>query len=553
MERREGPSLGATVITGLSLENYRCWRSLPWLRFAPVTGLFGPNGAGKSAIFELLVLCKGTVESSERSAPLDLRALARLGQDGASFSDLVFGRGQRQLLAWEIDWTLPKELVFPEGLAGVWDAGVRDVRVRDAGVGAWPGSGARDASGPGVLGAGAGRRGGGGDDPDRKRLQGGEGEDGAPAALAEGDEGTRGERGGEQPRRARELRFRCEVRRHGQRGAMAVRRLRYGLAGCEVGLTEQERHGSYEVVVAPPGALGLGPWEGLEGPVGSPVKSYGFPAELVARWRGAAVFGALALAYERLFEQVYHLGPHRVGAPRDVRPLGGAPGTVGPQGERAVEVLLALSALGEPVPLRRGARGVPPDQWVSAKLAELGLADSLSLVELSKGSAVYQARVRQSAGPEVALADAGLGVRQVLPLLVLLLAAPARSTLLLEHPDACLHPAVQARLADVLLETARTRRLQVVLESHSEHLLQRLLRRVADGAVPPGDVALHRCVLGPDGAAQAVPLELNELGHVDNWPEGFFGDPLGDALAISEASSRRKSRLARARRRRPAR
>ena len=60
---------------------------------------------------------------------------------------------------------------------------------------------------------------------------------------------------------------------------------------------------------------------------------------------------------------------------------------------------------------------------------------------------------------------------------------PEGSTVLMEQPEIHLHPAVQSGLADVMLNVAGARNVRIILESHSEHLMRRLQRRVAENKV----------------------------------------------------------------------
>ena len=85
-----------------------------------------------------------------------------------------------------------------------------------------------------------------------------------------------------------------------------------------------------------------------------------------------------------------------------------------------------------------------------------------------------------SSSVTTSLTDVGFGVSQVLPVLVLLYYVPEGSTVLMEQPEIHLHPAVQSGLADVMLSVADVRNVQIVVESHSEHLMRRLQRRVAE-------------------------------------------------------------------------
>ena len=137
------------------------------------------------------------------------------------------------------------------------------------------------------------------------------------------------------------------------------------------------------------------------------------------------------------------------------------------------------------------------------------------------------------------LTDVGFGASQVLPALVLLYYVPEGSIVLLEHPEIHLHPSAQSGLADVILAAAGDRKVQVIVESHSEHLLRRLQLRVAEGLAAPEDVKLYFTSM-TEGAATLSDLELNEWGEIRNWPDNFFGDELGEISAIRIAGLERK-------------
>ena len=89
------------------------------------------------------------------------------------------------------------------------------------------------------------------------------------------------------------------------------------------------------------------------------------------------------------------------------------------------------------------------------------------------------------------------------------------------------HPLAQAALADVIIQAATHRKVQVILESHSEHLLLRLQRRIAEQAVSADDVKLYFCD-APRGVSTLTPLELDLFGNIRNWPDKFMGDAFGE-------------------------
>ena len=85
----------------------------------------------------------------------------------------------------------------------------------------------------------------------------------------------------------------------------------------------------------------------------------------------------------------------------------------------------------------------------------------------------------------------------------------------------------------------KQRNVQIIVESHSEHLLRRLQRRTAEEALSSKDVALYFCDI-QDGVSNLEELELNEFGEISNWPDDFFGDMLGDVIETMESGLNRQ-------------
>ena len=181
----------------------------------------------------------------------------------------------------------------------------------------------------------------------------------------------------------------------------------------------------------------------------------------------------------------------------------------------------------------------PLEQYVAQQLAEMGLLADLQVQEVREGSRIYQVWARhRGASTRVLLTDVGFGVSQVLPVVTLLYYVPEGSTVVLEQPEIHLHPAVQSALADVLIDAVQKRSIQVIIESHSEHLLQRLQLRIAEEKLAASDIALYFVDLDR-GVSGATQLEIDLLGYISNWPDGFFGDRLAEAVAMSEAAGAR--------------
>jgi predicted ATPase len=120
----------------------------------------------------------------------------------------------------------------------------------------------------------------------------------------------------------------------------------------------------------------------------------------------------------------------------------------------------------------------------------------------------------------------GVGVSQVLPI-VAQLALGSNDTVLLEQPELHLHPKAQADLGDLLVESVGLGK-QVIAETHSEHLLLRVLRRIRQGTLAPGDVSVLYVDAGDSGSS-VQELRLDSRGEfLDEWPNGFFEERIDE-------------------------
>ncbi len=120
----------------------------------------------------------------------------------------------------------------------------------------------------------------------------------------------------------------------------------------------------------------------------------------------------------------------------------------------------------------------------------------------------------------VNIADVGLGVSQVLPVLAALIVAEPGQLVYLEQPELHLHPRAQVALAQVLADAAK-RGVRVVTEMHSSLLLLTLQTLVAEGDLPPELVKLHWFTRREDGVTEVDSMDLDEAGTYGEWPEDF--------------------------------
>ncbi len=342
---------------------------------------------------------------------------------------------------------------------------------------------------------------------------------------------------------SRDLGFATEVREEGRR--MVVCRLEYRFAGHCFGMDLKAGNGtaegSYELF-AEPGDFQFSRRRGRPRKLPSPVKCYGFPDEVRANYQNAGFLADFELAFERFFGAVYYLGPLRETPQRQYVWSGGQPVDVGQRGERWVDALLASKERGQLISPGPRKHRITLEERVARHLRDLGLISSFAVRPVGEGSNLYQVWVRQSPlSSEVKITDVGFGVSQVLPVLVLCYYVPKGALILLEQPELHLHPSVQAGLADVLIDAVRTHEVQILVESHSEHLLKRLQRRIAEEQIAPSEVALYFCDL-QEGRSRLHPLQIDMFGSIQNWPPDFFGDPMQDIAATMRAETLRKMR-----------
>ena len=280
-------------------------------------------------------------------------------------------------------------------------------------------------------------------------------------------------------------------------------------------------------------------------PLSPPIKTHLFPDETRYFYQNADFLGDFEFAYEDLMDSIYYLGPLREYPRREYHWAGSSPDDVGQRGERTVDAILAATRDEEMRSLGYRRRRKTFQEMIAYWLNKLGLIHDFRLEEIAEGTNLYRAIVKTSRwSAPTALTDVGFGVSQVLPALVLLYYVPEGSTVLMEQPEIHLHPAVQSGLADVLLSVAEARDVQIIVERHSEHLMRRLQRRVAEEWVSSEDVKLY-FVSTSGRKTLASDLSLNEWGEIENWPENFFGDEMGEIAATTKASLTRKLEHAR--------
>ena len=226
-------------------------------------------------------------------------------------------------------------------------------------------------------------------------------------------------------------------------------------------------------------------------------------------------------------DSLYYVGPLREKPRRMYISTGETPSDVGTAGELGPAVLWSASET---------------SQFDSVKLAgwcsTMGLAVEIKLAAVQGGYFRVLVIDPHTKLP-VNLPDVGVGTSQILPVLIQGLMAPAGATLLLEQPEIHLHPKVQADLADFLIEVSQ-RGVAVIVETHSEHLITRIQRRIAEEACRQDAVALYYLKPSEEGS-KIFRVNINEFGQTPSPPEGFFEEGFEETFKFARAVGSRKA------------
>lgn len=274
----------------------------------------------------------------------------------------------------------------------------------------------------------------------------------------------------------------------------------------------------------------------LKGGQYAPERSIALPADAIAALdKDGQLAEDLSLAIRRELEGIHYLGPLRRRPERAYAWSRSRPGEVGSDGRAAIDALLASVLL-------RGDGQPDVLEGVSRWLSRMRLADRLEVRQQGR-SGRYELLVHRD-GVASNLRDVGIGVSQVLPVLVLAHFAPAGSTIMLEEPEIHLHPLAQLVLAELFVEVSQRRQVQFIVETHSEHLFRRMQTLVAAQKAGREAVALY-FVERNGGGAQLRDLALDDYGRVTVWPKDFFGDALGETREQARLMFERQQRTLR--------
>lgn len=247
------------------------------------------------------------------------------------------------------------------------------------------------------------------------------------------------------------------------------------------------------------------------------------------------------LGFERitdtLIDTIRYVGPLRA-EPHAVQSFSptGQPDDVGPRGEYAAVVFAAnrekVIEFWHPGTLN--VETATLEEAMDIWLRYLGVADHVSTKEAAVPGVAWRVRTTPKTGDRP-LHAVGVGVSQLLPILVSGLLSARKTILIYEQPELHLHERPQARLGDFFYGLTLLGK-QVLVETHSGILISQLrYRMVKDGQPARDAIAIYFIEQDENGDTEARPIQISQRGAIENWPDGFFDESFRQEDRITRA------------------
>jgi predicted ATPase len=173
-------------------------------------------------------------------------------------------------------------------------------------------------------------------------------------------------------------------------------------------------------------------------------------------------------------------------------------------------------------------------------LKTVGRVRLMPLRRMSPTARLYELRLKDiESGRWANFADVGFGIGQALPVLVEGLRTPPRGLFIVQEPEIHLHPDAQLAMGDYLVNLARTDRT-VIAETHSEPLILRIRKALAKGLLRPDQISVVYVAGRRSGSSLVSQLGMDELGQVQDWPQGFMEEVTRERLELLDEMAGQK-------------
>ena len=147
------------------------------------------------------------------------------------------------------------------------------------------------------------------------------------------------------------------------------------------------------------------------------------------------------------------------------------------------------------------------------------------------------------------MSDVGFGVGQVFPIVVEGVMMGNDETLFVEQPEVHLHPKMQGDLADFFIAQALSGK-QFIIETHSDHIINRLVRRVVEDGLDGDEVGIKDLVKiyfaeKKNGEVELNEVEVSDVTGIVDWPPDFFDQNINDREATVQVTLKKMQRMVR--------
>ena len=282
-----------------------------------------------------------------------------------------------------------------------------------------------------------------------------------------------------------------------------------------------------------------------------------FPYKIETSELGASINNNVESINNYFLNKIIYIGPLREEPHLQYDNFIGNTTTIGTKGENCAAVLFhnnnetvrcidSVSFYNNKIKIKQCCVKDSVNDWLNY----IGVAQEV--IAGYKGRYGYELKVKSNKNNEKGndMTNVGVGVSQVLPIILACLRAPKGTTIIIEQPELHLHPAMQSKLTDFFVATMLCNK-QIIIETHSEHIINRLRLRTVDC---PTVKPIHEKIkiyftekLNDDiedfrkGNTVFKPIEINEYAAMSDWPEGFFDESSKTADEIIKAVSKKWS------------
>jgi predicted ATPase len=233
----------------------------------------------------------------------------------------------------------------------------------------------------------------------------------------------------------------------------------------------------------------------------------------------AFLYSVAGTLFNDFFLRIGYLGPIRKKAERAYVLRGTSPSWIGTQGEFIADYLDSHNDVKKKV-----------IQWFTD---ESGLASAMKFKPIQAKALMEILLTEPTSGLEINIAQLGFGFSQLLPMITGAYVDEV-DFLIYEGPEIHLNPRLHGLLTDAIVKASKQGK-QILIETHSEHIIYRLQTLVAQKVISKDDVAIYYM-----NRPEALRLELDDEGEIPNWPEGFFEADIQDIMQRVAANYEQK-------------